>query len=271
MTMPSLRNTHVFVIVTTTILAFKIFTQVNILTQGGPQGATNDRRALPLRGRVPPRARRLRRGDGGRLLRRSCFCVSLVQRRSSQAPRRKSRERRAPRSSAASSSRLIVTLDRAWAAGADVRHVAEGRPAADPGRSRRLSRLLGGAARRLARQLPRPCSPTSRRRSCASCSTRSLIVFSIVVLGIFANSLCAFALSRLRFGGRTLVLGIIVALDDHPGRGAGRAAAPDGQPRRLARHLSGADRAVHRAPAFDLPVLSVLHQAAEGPRRGRLP
>jgi len=40
-TMPSLRNTHVFVIVTTTILAFKMFTQVNILTQGGPQGATS--------------------------------------------------------------------------------------------------------------------------------------------------------------------------------------------------------------------------------------
>ena len=39
-TMPGLRNTHVFVIVTTTILAFKLFTQVNILTQGGPQGAT---------------------------------------------------------------------------------------------------------------------------------------------------------------------------------------------------------------------------------------
>ena len=35
------RNTHVFVIVTTTILAFKMFTQVNILTQGGPQGATS--------------------------------------------------------------------------------------------------------------------------------------------------------------------------------------------------------------------------------------
>ncbi len=40
-TMPSLRNTHIFVIVTTTILAFKMFTQVNILTQGGQQGATS--------------------------------------------------------------------------------------------------------------------------------------------------------------------------------------------------------------------------------------
>lgn len=39
-TMPGLRNTHIFVMVTTTILAFKLFTQVNLLTQGGPQGAT---------------------------------------------------------------------------------------------------------------------------------------------------------------------------------------------------------------------------------------
>jgi len=39
-----------------------------------------------------------------------------------------------------------------------------------------------------------------------------LIVFSIVVLGVFANSLAAFALSRLRFGGRALMLGVIVAL-----------------------------------------------------------
>jgi multiple sugar transport system permease protein len=39
-TMPGLRNTHIFVLVTTTILAFKLFTQVNLLTQGGPQGAT---------------------------------------------------------------------------------------------------------------------------------------------------------------------------------------------------------------------------------------
>ena len=39
-TMPGLRNTHIFVAVTTTILAFKLFTQVNLLTQGGPRGAT---------------------------------------------------------------------------------------------------------------------------------------------------------------------------------------------------------------------------------------
>jgi len=40
-TMPSLRNTHIFVIVTTTILAFKLFTQVQVLTQGRPLGTTN--------------------------------------------------------------------------------------------------------------------------------------------------------------------------------------------------------------------------------------
>jgi multiple sugar transport system permease protein len=39
-----------------------------------------------------------------------------------------------------------------------------------------------------------------------------LIVFSIVVLGIFANSLAAYVLSRLRFTGRRLLLGGIVAL-----------------------------------------------------------
>lgn len=40
-TMPCLRNTHVFVMIITTIQAFKLFTQVNVLTQGGPNGATN--------------------------------------------------------------------------------------------------------------------------------------------------------------------------------------------------------------------------------------
>lgn len=40
-TMPGLRNTHIFVLVTTTILAFKLFTQVEVLTAGGPLGATN--------------------------------------------------------------------------------------------------------------------------------------------------------------------------------------------------------------------------------------
>ena len=40
-TMPALRNTHVFVIMVTTIQAFKLFTQVAILTQGYPNGSTN--------------------------------------------------------------------------------------------------------------------------------------------------------------------------------------------------------------------------------------
>ena len=39
-TFPSLRNTHVFIVIATTILGFKLFTQVNLLTQGGPQGVT---------------------------------------------------------------------------------------------------------------------------------------------------------------------------------------------------------------------------------------
>lgn len=40
-TLPGLRNAHIFVLVTTTILAFKLFTQVEVLTQGGPLGVTN--------------------------------------------------------------------------------------------------------------------------------------------------------------------------------------------------------------------------------------
>jgi len=39
-TFPSLRNTHVFVVIATTILGFKLFTQVQLLTQGGPRGST---------------------------------------------------------------------------------------------------------------------------------------------------------------------------------------------------------------------------------------
>jgi len=39
-TIPQLRNTTIFVIISTTILAFKLFTQVWIMTRGGPQGAT---------------------------------------------------------------------------------------------------------------------------------------------------------------------------------------------------------------------------------------
>lgn len=39
-TFPGLRNTHVFVVIITTIGALSLFTQVNILTGGGPNGAT---------------------------------------------------------------------------------------------------------------------------------------------------------------------------------------------------------------------------------------
>lgn len=40
-TFPGLRNANIFVLIVTTIQAFKLFTQVNILTQGGPAGATS--------------------------------------------------------------------------------------------------------------------------------------------------------------------------------------------------------------------------------------
>ncbi len=39
-TLPQLRNTTIFVAISTTILAFKLFTQVWVLTQGGPRKAT---------------------------------------------------------------------------------------------------------------------------------------------------------------------------------------------------------------------------------------
>lgn len=39
-TWPGLRQTNIFILIITTIQAFKLFTQVNILTQGGPRNAT---------------------------------------------------------------------------------------------------------------------------------------------------------------------------------------------------------------------------------------
>jgi len=39
-TLPQLRNTIVFVVLATTILAFRLFDQVQIMTQGGPDNAT---------------------------------------------------------------------------------------------------------------------------------------------------------------------------------------------------------------------------------------
>ncbi|HAH61560.1 MAG TPA: ABC transporter permease [Treponema sp.] len=40
-TWPALRDTNVFVLIITTIQALKLFTQVNIMTKGGPNGSTN--------------------------------------------------------------------------------------------------------------------------------------------------------------------------------------------------------------------------------------
>ena len=39
-TLPQLRNTTIFVVIATTILSFKLFTQVWVMTQGGPQEST---------------------------------------------------------------------------------------------------------------------------------------------------------------------------------------------------------------------------------------
>jgi multiple sugar transport system permease protein len=39
-TLPQLRNTTIFVVISTTILAFKLFTQVEVMTGGGPQNAS---------------------------------------------------------------------------------------------------------------------------------------------------------------------------------------------------------------------------------------
>ncbi len=39
-TLPQLRNTTIFVLIATTILSFKLYAQVEVMTQGGPQNAT---------------------------------------------------------------------------------------------------------------------------------------------------------------------------------------------------------------------------------------
>lgn len=39
-TLPQLRNTTIFVVLATTVLAFKLFTQVEVMTKGGPQNAS---------------------------------------------------------------------------------------------------------------------------------------------------------------------------------------------------------------------------------------
>jgi multiple sugar transport system permease protein len=39
-TLPQLRNTTIFVVIATTVQAFKLYTQVEVMTQGGPENAT---------------------------------------------------------------------------------------------------------------------------------------------------------------------------------------------------------------------------------------
>lgn len=39
-TVPGLRNTIIFVVISTTVLAFRLFTQVDVMTKGGPQDST---------------------------------------------------------------------------------------------------------------------------------------------------------------------------------------------------------------------------------------
>lgn len=39
-TLPQLRNTTIFVLIATTVLSFKLYTQVEVMTQGGPQNST---------------------------------------------------------------------------------------------------------------------------------------------------------------------------------------------------------------------------------------
>jgi multiple sugar transport system permease protein len=39
-TLPMLRNTTIFVIISTTILAFRVFTQIDVMTRGGPENST---------------------------------------------------------------------------------------------------------------------------------------------------------------------------------------------------------------------------------------
>ncbi len=40
-TFPQLRNTTIFVVISTTILAFRVFTQIDVMTHGGPENSTS--------------------------------------------------------------------------------------------------------------------------------------------------------------------------------------------------------------------------------------
>ena len=101
----------------------------------------------------------------------------------------------------------------------------------------------------------------------------SAVVSSLTVLGgLIVNSLAAFALSRLRWKGRLILLSLIITaiiipfeaiaipllliVNNLPWIGRFRDHG------RLARLLSGADHPFHRRCLFDFPVLPILQKAA---------
>ena len=68
-TWPGLRQTRTFILITITISAFSLFTQVNVMTQGGPLDSTTHPRVPGGPRRLPAAADRLRLGDLAGLLR----------------------------------------------------------------------------------------------------------------------------------------------------------------------------------------------------------
>ena len=80
-TMPGLRNTTVFVLITTTIFAFRLFTQVDVMTQGGPR---NDATSTVVFHAVQQGFRRLNLGYGSAIsvvFFLIVLAIALVQRR----------------------------------------------------------------------------------------------------------------------------------------------------------------------------------------------
>jgi multiple sugar transport system permease protein len=79
-TMPGLRATHVFVLLITTIQAFKLYTQVAVLTKGGPAGATETIVTYMIENGF--RSQRLGLGSAvAVILFVIVLCVALLQRR----------------------------------------------------------------------------------------------------------------------------------------------------------------------------------------------